>query len=82
MTFGPESVTFSEFRRRWMSATWCEENSDHPISYMRLFRDNGAKMKTWIKTLKPAVLIRRGQRVAVIHPDVSEAKKAKILAEL
>lgn len=80
--FGSESVTFAEFRRRWMSSSWCAENPDHPISYMRLYRDNGAKMKTWIKTLKPAVLIRRGGRVAVIHPDLPEARKNQILAEL
>ena len=49
---------------------------------MRLFRDNSAKLKTWIKTEKPAVLIRRGKRVAVIHPDLPEARKAQILAEL
>jgi hypothetical protein len=80
--FGAEVVNFGEFRRRWLSPTWCVENPDHPISYMRLQRDNMAKMKAWIKTLKPAVLIRRGGRVAVIHPDLPEAKKNKILAEL
>jgi len=40
------------------------------------------RLKAWIRDEKPAVLIRRGNRVAVIHPDLPEAKKAKILAEL
>jgi len=77
-----EPLTFQEFRRRWMDKEWCDKNDEHPISYMRLFRDNSVKFKAWIKEQKPAVLIRRGSRVAVIHPDLPEARKAQILAEL
>ena len=77
-----ESLEFQDFRFRWMDRDWCSQNDEHPISYMRLFRDNGVKFKAWIKEEKPAVLIRRGNRVAVIHPDLPEARKAQILAEL
>jgi len=77
-----ESLSFQEFRRRWMDKEWCEKNDEHLISYMRLFRDNSVKFKAWIKEAKPAVLIRRGSRVAIIHPDLPEARKAQILAEL
>jgi hypothetical protein len=77
-----QRIEFQEFRRCWMDKAWCEENDEHPISYMKLFRDNTVKFKTWIKEQKPCVLVRRGSRVAVIHPDLPEARKAKILAEL
>lgn len=77
-----EPLSFQEFRRRWMSKEWCETNDEHLISYMRLFRDNSVKFKAWIKEAKPAVLIRRGSRVAIIHPDLPEARKTQILAEL
>jgi hypothetical protein len=80
--FESELIDFQEFRKRWMDREWCDKNAEHPISYMRLFRDNMVKLKAWIKEEKPAVLIRRGSRVAVIHPDLPEARKAKILAEL
>ena len=82
VSFGEEIVDFEEFRRRWISVEWCHSNTDHPISYLRLMRDNMSKLKDWIKTQKPSVLIRRGKRVAVIHPDLPEAKKARILSEL
>jgi hypothetical protein len=77
-----EKLEFQDFRVRWMDKDWCEKNDEHPISYMRLFRDNTTKFKAWIKEEKPCVLIRRGSRVAVIHPDLPEARKAQILAEL
>jgi hypothetical protein len=77
-----EKLDFQAFRWRWTDKEWCEQNDEHPISYMRLFRDNTTKFKAWIKEQKPAVLIRRGNRVAVIHPDLPEARKAQILAEL
>ena len=80
--FNGVSMEFAEFRKNWLSREWCDANPEHPISYMRLFRDNIVKLKTWIKEQKPAVLIRRGKRVAVIHPDLPEARKAQILAEL
>jgi len=80
--FGSEQIDFEEFRKRWLSVEWCRENPEHPISYMRAFRDNMTKLKDWIKTQKPSVLIRRGKRVAVIHPDLPEARKNQILAEL
>lgn len=80
--YGTEEVDFEEFRKRWLSIEWCRANAEHPIAYMRAFRDNVTKLKDWIKTQKPSVLIRRGKRVAVIHPDLPEARKNQILAEL
>ena len=80
--FNGVKMEFQEFRNSWNSREWCDANPEHPISYMRLFRDNMVRLKAWIRDEKPAVLIRRGNRVAVIHPDLAEAKKAKILAEL
>ena len=77
-----EALEFKEFRKRWLDKEWCEKNDEHLSSYLRLFRDNAVKFKAWIKEQKPAVLIRRGSRVAVIHPDLPEARKAQILAEL
>ena len=82
VAFDEESVNFEEFRRRWMSKDWCMANPDHPIAYLRSARDNAVALKAWIKTQKPSVLIRRGNRVAVIHPDLPEARKNQILAEL
>jgi hypothetical protein len=82
VSFGTETVDFEEFRKRWLLPSWCDDNPDHPISYLRLYRDNSNKLKGWVKSQKPAVLIRRGNRVAVIHPDLPEARKAEILAEL
>lgn len=82
VNFGTEEVDFAEFRRRWISEDWIRANTDHPITYLKQFRDNMKKVKGWLKDQKPSVLVRRGGRTAVIPANCPEAKKQKILAAL
>jgi hypothetical protein len=81
-TIGDEQVTFEEFRRRWLSDEWRAANPLHWITIQRAQRDYTVQLKTWLQTQKPCALIRKGKRVAVIHPDLPEDKKAKLLAAL
>jgi len=79
---GNEEVSFEEFRRRWLSDEWRADNPTHWISIQRAQRDFTVTLKTWLQTQKPCALIRKGKRCVVIHPDLSEDKKAKLLAQL
>lgn len=77
-----EEVSFQEFRRRWLSDEWRSENPTHWITIQRAQRDFTVQLKTWLQTQKPCALIRKGNRHVVIHPDLPEDKKAKLLAAL
>jgi len=82
VNFGAEEIDFEEFRRRWISETWCVANSDHPITYLKQYRDNTRKVRDWIRDQKPSVLIKRGNRTAVIPANCEEAKRQQILSAL
>ena len=77
--FGPipkeEEITFSEFKRRFLSQEWCEANPDHPISYMRGIIENKGGLVDKIKTLMPMLLLRKGKRVAIVPSGNDEASK-------
>ena len=77
-----EEVNFDEFRRRWLSDEWRAANPLHWITIQRAQRDHTVALKTWLQTQKPCALIRKGKRCVVIHPDLPEEKKAKLLAQL
>ena len=77
-----EQIDFAEFRSRWMNEEWMEKNADHPICYLKIYRENEKKIRDWIKQQKPAVLIKRNNKTAIIPANCSEAQRNKILAEL
>ena len=77
-----EDVSFEEFRTRWLSDEWRAANPLHWITIQRAQRDHTIALKTWLQTQKPCALIRKGKRCLMIHPDLSEEKKAKLLAQL
>lgn len=77
-----EKINFDQFRKRWMSEEWVQANLNHPIAYLKMYRENEKKIRDWLKRQKPAVLIQRNNKTAIIPADCPEAKKAKILAEL
>jgi hypothetical protein len=70
-----EEITFSEFKRRFLSQDWCEANPDHPISYMRGIIENKGGLVDKIKTLMPMLLLRKGKRVAIVPSGNDEASK-------
>jgi len=80
--FGDNEMDFREFKSKWNDAEWCKKNNDHPIAHHRLSRDNTVQIRDWLKQQKPAALIRRGNRTAIIPADCPEAQKNKILANL
>lgn len=79
---GVEEIEFPEFRSRYESDEWCRENPDHPITHLawafRAFRLYGDS----VRQAKPAALIRKGNQTAIIHPDLPEDKKRKLLSFL
>jgi len=78
----PEKIEFPEFRRRFESEEWCIANSDHPIAFLRwAFRAHG-DLRDRIRTLKPAALVRRGNRQVTLPADISDDKRAKLLSYL
>lgn len=70
-----EEITFSEFKRRFLSQEWCEANPDHPISYMRGIIENKGGLVDKIKTLMPMLLLRKGKRVAIVPSGSDQASK-------
>jgi hypothetical protein len=70
-----EEITFTEFKRRFLSQEWCVTNPDHPISYMRGIIENKGGLVDKIKTLMPMLLLRKGKRVAIVPSGNDEASK-------
>jgi hypothetical protein len=78
-----EEITFTEFKRRFLSQEWCEANPDHPISYMRGIIENKGGLVDKIKTLMPMLLLRKGKRVAIVpsgNDETSKTLREKILS--
>ena len=77
---GVEEIEFPEFRSRYESDEWCRENPDHPITHLawafRAFTLYGDS----VRQSKPSALIRKGNQTAIIHPDLPEDKKRKLLS--
>lgn len=83
MTFRPnfpaETIDFAEFRKRFEDDAWCRANPDHPIAYLRAFADTLGDIREQLRGRKPAFLIRKGKRFAVIPQDAEPEKKQEIL---
>lgn len=83
MTFSPnfaaETIDFAEFRKRFEDDAWCRANPDHPIAYLRAFADAFTDIREQLRGRKPAFLIRKGKRFAVIPQDAEPEKKQEIL---
>jgi hypothetical protein len=80
--FEAESINFGEFARRFLSAEWCEANPHHPISYMRAYSEQLNRLRDKLRTMKPMVLIRRGNKHVLIPADADAARREKILSHL
>ena len=77
---GVEEIEFPEFRERYESDEWCHENPDHPITHLAWgFRAHSLYVDS-VKVSKPCALIRKGNQTAIIHPDLPEEKKRKLLS--
>ena len=77
--FPEEALDFAEFRRRFEDAAWCRDNPDHPIAYLRAFADTFADLREQLRGQKPAFLLRKGKRFAVIPQDADPERKREIL---
>ena len=79
-----EQIDMAEFRRRFESLAWCEDNPNHPIAYMRAMTEHYNRLLDKIKTMRPMLLIRKGKRIAIVPSGSDEASKAtreQILSE-
>jgi len=79
---GEEQVEFPVFRQRFESEQWCLDNPDHPISFMRWSFRAHATLRDHIRTLKPAALIRRGNKCITVPEGLSDEKRLKLLSFL
>ena len=77
--FPEERIDFAEFRRRFEDEAWCAANPDHPIAYLRAFADAHAELRDQLRGRKPAFLLRKGKRFAVIPQDADPERKQEIL---
>ena len=78
-SFPAETIDFAEFRRRFEDDAWCAANPDHPIAYLRALADTLADLHSQLRGRKPALLIRKGKRFAVIPQDADPERKREIL---
>lgn len=79
--FPEEKIDFNEFRRRFLSIDWCEQNPNHPIAYMRGFVEQHTALVDKIKQLRPMILIRKGSRFAIV-PSGDDEKSTKEREEI
>jgi len=77
--FPAETIDFAEFRKRFEDDAWCRANPDHPIAYLRAFADTFTDIREQLRGRKPAFLIRKGKRFAVIPQDAEPEQKQEIL---
>ena len=77
-----EGIEFPEFRRRFESEEWCLANPDHPISFLRWAFRAHSQLRDRIRTLKPAALIRRGNRQVTLPANLPEDKRQQLLSYL
>lgn len=80
--FEREEITFGEFKKRFESLEWCEQNPHHPISYLRAFSDNETRLLDFVKAHKPQILVQRGNRTVVLPADCRPEVKTKLLGML
>jgi hypothetical protein len=80
--FGCESVEFAEFRKRFLDDDWVRANADHPISYLRAQSDQLLGFQQTIKARKPALLVRKRNRFAIIPADAHPATRKSLLQNL
>jgi hypothetical protein len=74
-----ERIAFLEFARRWRDAAWMESNLDHPIAYLYYGFEHYKKLLHAIKNSVPTVLIRQGDRTALVPVNASPEKVREIL---
>ena len=77
-----EEISFVEFRKRFGSLEWCEQNPNHPISYLRAFCDNENRLLDFLKQQKPQILVQRGNRTVVLPADCAPEVRTKLLGML
>jgi hypothetical protein len=77
--FPEERIDFAEFRKRFGDEAWCRANSDHPIAYLRAFAETLDELRAQLRDQKPAFLLRKGKRFAVIPQDADPERKREIL---
>ena len=81
-TLGSEEIEFPEFRRRFESEEWCLANPHHPIAFLRWAFRVHAQLRDRIRELKPAALLRRGNRQVTIPAGLPEDKRQQLLSFL
>lgn len=69
--FREETISIQEFFRRFESLEWCEQNPDHPISFMRIFLEKTRDGLKKIDSFRPCLRFRRGDDLAVVPPDAT-----------
>jgi len=77
--FPAETIDFATFRRRFEDEAWCRSNPDHPIAYLHAFADTFTGIREQLRGRKPAFLVRKGKRFAVIPQDADPDQKREIL---
>lgn len=80
--FDPEPVTIAEFRRRFESREWCEKNPNHPIAFLRAYRDKMGGLRDFLRATPPAARIRKGRRVGLIPANATDEERKQILDAL
>lgn len=77
-----ETISQSEFLRRWNDREWIKANPDHPISFIRAYQENLASLRDQIKGASPTIKVTRGGRSAFIPAKATEAERQKLLSKL
>jgi hypothetical protein len=75
-----DTVSFVEFRSRWLDDKWTEANPDHGIAFMKFFRQNMKQLMKFLKEQKPLIRIKTPGGVALIPMDATEEQRNKILS--
>lgn len=77
-----ETISFGEFRSRYIDKDWIEANPDHPISYLRATHTQHISMLKTISKLPKHHVIRKGKAKVSIPDNASDEERAYFLNQL
>jgi hypothetical protein len=80
--FAGETISQSEFLKRWNDRQWIIDNPDHPIAFMKCLMENVGSLRNEIKNASPTIKVTRGGRAAFIPSNASESERQRLISKL
>jgi hypothetical protein len=68
--------------KAWDDPEWHRKNPDHPFAYLKVSFENHKRLLDYLKSGVPIAAVEKGNKVAFISLNASDALQRKVFAEL